>query len=61
VKSKLEVRIDNLQEEMISRNSSEMHSDVKKCLDEMAKTKQVVVDLFLELKSDMTKQRYMTP
>jgi len=60
VRADLEVRMDSLQEEIRSRNWSELQSDVRGCHEEVARTKAVVVELLQELKNDLARQRYMT-
>ena len=52
--------MEKLQEEMQSRNWSELQNDVRGCHEEVARTKAVVVELLQELKTDLTKQRYLT-
>ena len=60
VKFDLEKRMEKLQDEMRSRNWSELQNDVRGCHEEVARTKAVVVELLQELKTRLTEQRFMT-
>ena len=59
MKGDLEQRIDELQEEMVSKKWKELQNEVAHCHEEVAKTKYVIVELLQELKLSLVREQYM--